>query len=141
VNKQGGNINMDVNSIGQNTNNINAYSTNVSEYSKSNTEAVVPQVQQTEYQAPKIESRVSEDNNAKKQEYSKKDVEDAVKKINNFLKDDKTHAEYTYNEEMKTMMIKVVDEKTKEVILEVPPKKILDMVASMLKSGRSLLGI
>jgi flagellar protein FlaG len=124
---------MDVNSIGQNTNNINAYSTNVSEYSKSNTEVVVPQVQQTEYQAPKIESKVLEDNNAKKQEYSKKDVEDAVKKINNFLKDDKTHAEYTYNEEMKTMMIKVIDEKTKEVILEIPPKKILDMVASMLR--------
>jgi flagellar protein FlaG len=124
---------MDVNSVGQNTNNINAYSTNVSEYSKSNTEVAVPQVQQTEYQAPKIESRASEDNNTKKQEYSKKDVEDAVKKINNFLKDDKTHAEYTYNEEMKTMMIKVVDEKTKEVILEVPPKKILDMVASMLR--------
>lgn len=67
------------------------------------------------------------------QEYSKKDLDDAIKKINNFLKGEHTHAEYSYHKEMKTTMIKIVDEDTKEVILEIPPKKILDMVASMIK--------
>ncbi len=119
---------MDVNGIGQNAININAYSSNsnVPEYAQTNTEVAVPQVQQ-------VENKTSEDNNSKKQEYSKEEVDNAVKKINNFLKEDKTHAEYTYNQEMKTMMIKVIDENTKEVILEIPPKKILDMVASMLR--------
>ncbi|OCA96809.1 flagellar protein FlaG [Clostridium beijerinckii] len=116
---------MDVNSIGKNVNNINAYSLNVSEYTQSNDEVAVPQVQ-------KVETKTSEDN-TKKQEYSKKDLDNALNKINNFLKDDKTHAEYTYNEEMKTMMVKVIDENTKEVVLEIPPKKILDMVASMMR--------
>lgn len=117
---------MDVNSIGQNVNNINAYSSNVSEYTQSNDEVAVPQLQ-------KVETKTSEDNNTKKQEYSKKDLDNALNKINNFMKDDKTHAEYTYNEEMKTMMVKVIDDNTKEVVLEIPPKKILDMVASMMR--------
>jgi flagellar protein FlaG len=117
---------MDVNNIGQNSVNLNAYSSNVSDYTQTNTEVAVPQVQQ-------VETKTPEDNNTKKQEYSKKDVDNALNKINNFLKDDKTHAEYTYNEEMKTMMIKVIDENTKEVVLEIPPKKILDMVASMMR--------
>ena len=117
---------MDVNNIGQNSINLNAYSSNVSDYTQTNTEVAVPQVQ-------KVETKTSEDNNTEKQEYSKKDVDNALNKINNFLKDDKTHAEYTYNKEMKTMMIKVIDENTKEVVLEIPPKKILDMVASMMR--------
>lgn len=119
---------MDVNGIGQNANNINAYSSNsnFSDYSQTNTEVAIPQAQ-------KVETKSSAENETKNQEYSKKDVDNALNKINNFLKDDKTHAEYTYNEEMKTMMVKVIDENTKEVILEIPPKKILDMVASMLR--------
>ena len=117
---------MDVNNIGQNSINLNAYSSNASEYTQTNTEVVVPQVQQ-------VDTKTSDDNNTKKQEYSKEDVDNALYKINNFLKDDKTHAEYTYNEEMKTMMVKVIDENTKEVLLEIPPKKILEMVASMLR--------
>lgn len=122
---------MEVNSIGQNAININAYSTNsnMSEYAQTSTEVAVPQVQQVQ----KAETQIAEDNNTEKKEYSKKDIDDALNKINNFLKDDKTHAEYTYNEEMKTMMVKVIDENTKEVVLEIPPKKILDMVASMLR--------
>lgn len=119
---------MDVNNIGQSSINLNAYSSNVSEYTQTNTETAVSQVKEVQ----KTETKASEDNN-KNQEYSKKDVDNALNKINNFLKDDKTRAEYTYNKEMKTMMIKIIDENTKEVILEVPPKKILDMVASMMK--------
>jgi len=120
---------MDVNNIGQNPIKLNAYSSNLSEYTQTSTETSVPQTQQVQ----KVGAQTPGDNNTKKQEYSKKDVDDALKKINNFLKDDKTHAEYTYNEEMKTMMVKVIDENTKDVLLEIPPKKILDMVASMLR--------
>jgi Uncharacterized flagellar protein FlaG len=120
---------MDVNNIGQNIINTNSYSTNsnISQYTGNNTEVVIPQVQKVETQSQDVR-----DTN-QNQQYTKKELDDAMKKINNFLKDDKTHAEYTYNEEMKTMMVKVIDENTKEVILEIPPKKILDMVASMLK--------
>lgn len=122
---------MDVNGIGQNAINISAYSSNsnLSEYTETNTESAVPQVQKIQ----QSETQSSEDNNAKNKEYSKIDLDNAIKKINNFLKDEHTHAEYSYHKEMKTMMIKIVDENTKQVILEVPPQKILDMVASMCK--------
>ena len=63
--------------------------------------------------------------------YTKSELDDALKKINNFLKDEKTHAEYSVHEAFGTLMIKVVDDESNKVILEIPPEKILDMVASM----------
>ncbi|MFT8342302.1 MAG: flagellar protein FlaG [Clostridium beijerinckii] len=113
---------MDVNNVRQSAINTNL---NVSQYSATNTDSAIPQVQKIETQ--------SEGLNSDKKEYNQKDMEDALKKINNFLKDEHTHAEYSYHKELKTMMVKVIDEDTKEVLLEIPPKKILDMVASMMK--------
>jgi flagellar protein FlaG len=60
-----------------------------------------------------------------------KDLKKAVNKLNNFLKDEHTHAEYSVHEKLGTLMIKIVDDSTKETIMELPPKKILDMVAKM----------
>ena len=57
-----------------------------------------------------------------------KALDKAVKKLNKFLEDDNTHAEYSVHEDFNTM-----DDKTKEVLMEIPPKKILDMVASICK--------
>ncbi|WP_017211307.1 flagellar protein FlaG [Clostridium beijerinckii] len=119
---------MDVNNINQNSINLSAYNSNLSEYTETSTGVSVPQAQ-----GPQTQNQTPNDKNAKDQEYNKKDIDNALKKINNFLKDDKTHAEYTYHKELKTMMVKVIDENTNEVILEIPPKKILDMVASMMK--------
>ncbi|NFS27806.1 MULTISPECIES: flagellar protein FlaG [Clostridium] len=66
-------------------------------------------------------------------EYSKDELDKALKKLNKFLEDDKAHAEYSVHEDLGSIMIKIIDDNTKEVILEVPPKKILDMIASMCK--------
>lgn len=118
---------MDVNNLGQNSVNLNTYDTGLSNYT--NTEIAVPQVQKSQ----QAEVQDQKSNNSKGEEYSKKDLDDAIKKLNNFLKDDKTHAEYSYYKELKTTTIKIVDENTNQVILEVPPKKILDMVASMMR--------
>lgn len=119
---------MEVKGIGQNAINVNGYNSNLnlSEYAETNTEVEIPPVQ-------KVETQSSETNNAKKQEYKKQDLDNAIKKVNNFLKDENTHAEYSVHKELNTVMIKIINDDTKEVILEVPPKKILDMVASMCK--------
>jgi len=120
---------MDVNGIGQNAINMNAYSSNsnFSDYEETNTEVVSPQVQQ-------VETKSSTENETENKEYSKKDLDSAIKKINNFMKDENTHAEYSFHKDfINTLMIKIVDDDTKEVILEIPPKKILDMIASMCK--------
>lgn len=86
----------------------------------------------------KIETQSQDANNntnlnKQNEQYNKKELDDALKKINNFLKDENTRAEYDYYKDLKTTTIKIIDVDTKEVLLEVPPKKILDMVASMMR--------
>lgn len=66
-----------------------------------------------------------------KKDYNEQDLKKAVNKLNKFLEDDNTRAEYSYHKVLGTLMIKIIDQDTKKVLLEVPPKKILDMVASM----------
>ncbi|NME82797.1 flagellar protein FlaG [Clostridium sp. SM-530-WT-3G] len=66
-------------------------------------------------------------------QFNKKELDKSLNKLNRFLEDESVHAEYSVHEDFGTVMIKIIDDATKEVILEVPPKKILDMVASMCK--------
>ena len=42
------------------------------------------------------------------EDYNEKDLEKAVNKLNNFLKDDSTHAEYSVHDKFNTIMIKIV---------------------------------
>lgn len=53
--------------------------------------------------------------------------------MNKFLEDEKVHAEYSYHKDLGTLMIKIVQDDDKKIVLELPPEKILDMVASMCK--------
>lgn len=73
----------------------------------------------------------SSNNNMSKENPKERDVKKAVDKLNKFLEDNKTHAEYEIHDKFKDIMIKIVDDKSGEVIQELPPKKVLDMVAKM----------
>jgi len=66
-------------------------------------------------------------------QYNKKELDTALNKLNKFLEDDKTHAEYSYHEDLGTLMIKIIKDETEEVVLEVPPENILDLVANICK--------
>lgn len=68
---------------------------------------------------------------SKEKNYNEKDIKKAIGKLNKFLEDDKTHAEYEVHDKLKDIMIKIVDDNTGKVIQELPPKKILDMIAKM----------
>lgn len=118
---------MDVKNIGQNGINISAYTPNLSQNTDDNTGIAVPEVQQPQ----DVEFQDQEGNNGDSEQKNRKDLDDALHKLNNFLKDDKTHAEYSYYKDLKTTIIKIVNDDTKQVILEIPSKKILEMVASM----------
>ncbi|NFF61832.1 flagellar protein FlaG [Clostridium botulinum] len=73
-------------------------------------------------------------NNEKNKEIKEKDIKESIKKLNKFLQGEKTHLEYERHEVFKNQfIIKIVDNKTKKVIKEIPPKKILDMVAEICK--------
>ncbi|NRY60074.1 flagellar protein FlaG [Clostridium beijerinckii] len=117
---------MDVSNIRQNLVNLNLQGN----YTNASTDSEVQKIQDAQ-PAENQQQKLSD--NAKDDGYSKKNLDDAIKKINNFLKDDHTRAEYEYYKDLKTTTVKIIDVDTKEVLLEVPPKKILDMVASMMR--------
>ncbi|GFZ30985.1 flagellar protein FlaG [Clostridium zeae] len=67
-----------------------------------------------------------------KDKSDEREIKKAVDKLNKFLEGDNAHAVYEMHDKFKNdLMIKIVDDKTKEVLMEVPPKKILDMVAKL----------
>lgn len=67
-------------------------------------------------------------NNNEVKRISDKDVKKAIDKLNKLFEDKDTHIEYELYGKHKDITIKIVDNVTKEVVKEVPPKKIIDMV-------------
>ena len=65
--------------------------------------------------------------------YREEDLAKAVDKLNKFLKDERTYAQYSIHEKLGDIMVKIINQDTKEVIMECPPKKILDLVAKMME--------
>lgn len=64
--------------------------------------------------------------------YTEKDLQESLDIVNVLLSKHNSHAEYYMHEKFKNViMIKFVDSDTGKTIQEVPPKKIMDMVAKM----------
>ncbi|MDP4145952.1 MAG: flagellar protein FlaG [Bacillota bacterium] len=64
-------------------------------------------------------------------EVTEQDAKKAVEKLNKLLTGEATHAEYEVHEGFKDIIIKIVDNETKKVVTEIPPKKILDMMQKL----------
>lgn len=62
---------------------------------------------------------------------SDKVVIDAIEKANKVISGANREFEFSIHKKTKEIMVKVIDSDTKEVIREIPPEKILDMVAKM----------
>jgi flagellar protein FlaG len=79
----------------------------------------------------KVLRPVESNNSISEKENGEKEVENAIIKINKFLEGEGTHLQYEKHDVLNQMIIKVIDDKTNEIIKEIPSKKILDMVAKM----------
>ncbi|HHV28950.1 flagellar protein FlaG [Acetivibrio mesophilus] len=64
---------------------------------------------------------------------SEKTIIEAIEKANKAITGNHTQLEFSIHEKSKEIMVKVIDSETQEVIREIPPEKILDMVAAMLE--------
>ena len=60
-------------------------------------------------------------------------VEHVVKSMNQFLQPLNTNVQFSFHEELNEYYVAIIDEETKEVVKEIPPKKLLDMYAEMAK--------
>lgn len=56
---------------------------------------------------------------------------EAIERANKTLRGVNTSFEFTIHEKTKEIMVKVINSETNEVIREIPPEKILDLVAKM----------
>ncbi|WP_221566964.1 flagellar protein FlaG [Alkalihalobacillus sp. TS-13] len=62
---------------------------------------------------------------------SKQDLQEKVESMNDFLVPTHTSLKFELHEKLDRYYVQVIDDKTKEVIREIPNKKFLDMYAAM----------
>jgi flagellar protein FlaG len=67
------------------------------------------------------------------QEISKEQLEEIVKGMNEFLQPSHTSLKFELHDELKEYYVQIIDERTDEIIREIPPKKLLDMYAAMMQ--------
>ncbi|MBS8265789.1 flagellar protein FlaG [Mesobacillus boroniphilus] len=61
----------------------------------------------------------------------KEKLEGVVEGLNKYLSQSQTSLKFQYHEKLQEYYVTLVDEKTKEVVREIPPKKMLDFYAAM----------
>jgi flagellar protein FlaG len=66
-------------------------------------------------------------------EFSKEKIDEVVKGLNEFLQPSHTSLKFELHDELKEYYVQIIDEQTKEVIREIPPKKLLDIYATMMQ--------
>jgi len=60
-------------------------------------------------------------------------ITEAMEKSNKNLQMDKTRLKFSIHDETKQIMVKIIDNRTNQVVKEIPPEKIVDLVASMIE--------
>lgn len=78
-----------------------------------------------------VDFKSSITNNNSNETITKKELDGALDKLNKFMQGENTHAEYEVHGKLKDVIIKIVENDTSKVIMEIPSKKILDMIAAM----------
>jgi flagellar protein FlaG len=63
--------------------------------------------------------------------YPKEKLEKVIEGMNKFVSASNTHLKFELHEKLKEYYVKIVDDKTNEVVKEIPSKKMLDMYAAM----------
>ncbi len=63
--------------------------------------------------------------------YNRAELEESLDTLNHMMKDLERSFEFTIHESTERLMIRVLNSDTEEIIREIPPEKILDIVASI----------
>lgn len=70
-------------------------------------------------------------NNQQKVVESKEELESVVNSLNNFLQPMHTSLKFELHDKLNEYYVTIVDDQTREVVREIPSKKLLDMHAAM----------
>lgn len=63
--------------------------------------------------------------------FPKEKVKEIVDGLNKFMEASPTALKFEFHEKLNEYYVKIIDEKTKETVREIPPKKMLDFYAAM----------
>lgn len=101
----------------------------------SDTQGVVKDTMTASQKSNTRDTKPQQKNSADKSEVpiTEKEVSDAVEKVNKMFEGTNRRFEISVHEKTGGIIIKIVDSITNEIIREVPPKKILDMIANMME--------
>lgn len=98
-----------------------SYSARTSSFEKSDTQL-----------QPKLANTVQDEQSLHKNPDQYKDeVEKIVKGLNEFLQPAHTSIRFVLHDKLNEYYVKVINDRTQEVIKEIPPKKLLDIYAAM----------
>lgn len=84
-----------------------------------------------EIKIPKQTNQNEEQRYAEDKKFSEKEVIDLIEKANKDIITYDRRLEFSIHEKTKQIMVKIIDVRTDEIIRELPPEKILDMVGAM----------
>lgn len=65
------------------------------------------------------------------EEAAERQLKAAITKVNSKIKSTRTKCEYSYNDTINRVAIKIVDETTGDIIKEIPPEETLKMIEKM----------
>ncbi|MFY4775074.1 flagellar protein FlaG [Metabacillus sp. RGM 3146] len=93
----------------------------------------VPHIQDTERIKPKLDLTNETMTNGQEtvRPSTKEQLEKAIGGMNDFVKSGNTHLQFKLHEKLNEYYVTVVDDKTNEVVKEIPSKKLLDIYAAM----------
>lgn len=67
----------------------------------------------------------------KDKEVSKEELSELIKSLNEFMDTSSASLEFKFHEKLDEYYAQIIDKNTKQVIREIPPKKMLDIFAAM----------
>ncbi len=91
---------------------------------------IEPQKHTSEAAKIKVQERSSEETSPREPVTQEK-LQNVVQGMNEFLSASNTHLKFEFHDRLKEYYVTIVDDVTKEVVREIPAKKMLDMYAAM----------
>lgn len=118
---------MDVNTIINNLNSVN-------EYNNSSQNLEITKTNDNESSSTSKQNIKQCNDNSNKLN-DRKDPSKAIDELNKLLEKDNTHAEYSEYKKLGRSIVKIVNDKTNKVVMEIPEKQILDVIARILENA------
>jgi len=79
---------------------------------------------------PRLVVEKKSDVSSAREEVPREEVEQAVDKMNRLMGLIEKRMKFEIHDKSKRVMVKIIDEKSGDILTEIPPKKILDMLSS-----------